>query len=218
MRVHTFSHIEPTSYNCFLVIQTTERCIMRNAYNGLKAFLQERYKLTNAEWELIRASFDKVEVAKNTFLLEEGQHCEYLYYLHEGLVRFFRWEDGEEKTQYLTFEDYFFTQQESFFLRRPSNVNIQAIEPSVLLRIHEKDLTRVRQQSPAWSQFAFEIRAEVQVVTETLLRDFQSRTAKERYLTILEQQPEMVRRVPLKYLASFLGITPESLSRIRKEV
>lgn len=191
---------------------------MRNAYAGLKAFLEERYTLTESEWELIQTGFEEVEVEKHTVLLHEGAYCQYLYYLHSGLVRFFRWEDGEEKTQYLTFEDYFFTQQESFFLNRPSNTTIQAIEPSVILRVHKEELTQIRQQSPAWTQLAFEIRAEVQVATESLLRDFQSRTAKERYLTILKQQPEMVQRVPLKYLASFLGITPESLSRIRKEV
>lgn len=149
--------------------------------------------------------------------MEEGRVCKNLYFLESGLLRFFVLKDGVETTKFFTVAPYFFTSQASFNLKKPANEYIQTIEKSTVWETtYEENETLLT--IPSWNSFARRITQEVQFFTEKILEDLQMETAENRYQKLLNEQPGLIQRIPLKYLASYLGIAPQSLSRIRKKI
>ncbi|RIV24046.1 Crp/Fnr family transcriptional regulator [Fibrisoma montanum] len=181
-------------------------------------FINRRVALTDSEWALVERFFVPRRLKEGDFLLEEGRICTHLYYVDKGLLRFFVWKDGVDKTKFFTFDDYLFTSQYSFSTRKPATENIQAIEACSLLQISYSDLQTLYDQIPNWRKFIQSVIQEVSHFTEEILTELQTETAENRYRRMLTEEPAMIQRIPLKYLASYLGIAPQSLSRIRKNL
>ena len=188
------------------------------AYYALKHYIQQKVNLRTEEWDQIQAVWQLGEYLPNSHLLQEGQPCNYLYFLHQGLLRYYYLYDGEEKTKYFTFPPQVFTSQLSFAHPTPAQESIQVLTESEILRISYEDVQTLYQEIPIWSTFIRKVIQEVQVLTEQLLAGYQLKTAEVRYEELLIQHPTWIRDIPLKYLASYLGVTPESLSRIRKNL
>ena len=150
-------------------------------------------------------------------LLQEGKICRHLYFLEKGLLRYYFDKEGLEITKYFTTAPYMFTPQTSFSQTIPATESIQAIENSIVWMMKREDAYRLL-EIPSWSEFIRKLIQQVQIYTEEILRDLQTETAENRYRSMLINEPEMVQRIPLKYLASYLGIAPQSLSRIRKKL
>ncbi|MEM9933109.1 MAG: cyclic nucleotide-binding domain-containing protein [Bacteroidota bacterium] len=193
-------------------------CTETSAYQSLRLFIQNRVAVSEEEWDIIRSYFSYHESQANEHLLEEGKVCRQLYYLHRGMMRFYVWKDGLDRTKFFAYPDYFFTSQASFHPQRPATENIQCLENSQYLALSYEDREWMRANLAVWNTFATILKLEVQEATEKLLMGFQNANATERYLFLLEEDPILLERVPLKYLASYIGVTPESLSRIRKNI
>ncbi|HAS42564.1 MAG TPA: Crp/Fnr family transcriptional regulator [Microscillaceae bacterium] len=191
---------------------------MDMSYLNFKNYIASKIPLKEADWEIIKEVSEEQIFEAGTMILEAGKVCRYLYYLNDGLLRYFDWIDGEEKTKFFTFPDQLFTSQQSFPSQVPTQENIQALEKSQVLAIHFDQVEFLFERIKNWSLFIRNVILEVNLDTESLLRAAQNQTAEDRYKTLLNDSPEYLQRIPLKYLASFLGIAPESLSRIRKKV
>lgn len=161
--------------------------------------------------------FKKRVIPKKYNILEEGKICKSLFFLESGLLRYFVLKDGKEVTKFFTIAPYCFTSQASFNSRKPANESIQSIEESVIWETSFKQNEELLKLE-SWNSFARKITQEVQFFTEEILEDLQSETAENRYRKLLQNQPELLNRIPLKYLASFYGVAPQSLSRIRKKL
>jgi CRP-like cAMP-binding protein len=183
----------------------------------LKKFMLDYVSLTDDEWLQIERKISSEKIVKDALILEQGSVCRHLYFLEKGLLRFFWWKDGEDITKFFTLESYVFTSQKSFNDRMAARESIQAIEESIIWKMTYEDAHALLNLT-SWNTFIRKIVQEVQYYTEQLLIDMQSETAEDRYKTMLQQSPELVQRIPLKYLASYLGIAPQSLSRIRKSL
>ena len=181
-------------------------------------FINRRIVLTDTEWALVERCFTPRLLKEGELLLEEGRICNHLYYVDQGLLRFFVWKDGVDKTKFFTFDDYLFTSQYSFSTRKPATENIQTIEDCTLLQVTYGDLQTLYEQIPNWRKFIQSVIQEVSHFTEEILTELQTETAENRYRRMLTEEPAMIQRIPLKYLASYLGIAPQSLSRIRKNL
>lgn len=154
-------------------------------------------------------------VPARTLLLEEGQVADTLYYIRKGCLRLFFWNDGKDITFQFFFEGDFVASFDSMYRRQPSLFSLESIEPSELLPVGRDDFYRLIEQSP-WLRRRYE---------EKLIDRFHSyqqlflsrirNTPQQRYEELLRTSPEIIRRVPQHYIASWLGITPVSLSRIR---
>lgn len=182
-----------------------------------RAFISAYTPLSEADWQAIEACITRREAPPGTLLLESGQVCRSLYFLERGLLRFFVWKDGEDVTKFFTDAPYTLTAQQSFTSELPARENIEALEDCVLWEMPHADafaLLRIE----AWSTFIRKLIQEVQGLLEAILEDFQTRTAEERYRGLLDHEPELLLRVPLRHLASYLGIAPQSLSRIRRQM
>lgn len=182
-----------------------------------RKFVEQYIRIPNSDWELISKEFERREIPKNYNILEEGQICKSLYFLESGLLRYFILRDGNEVTKFFTIAPYCFTSQASFNSGKPSNETIQTIEKSIIWETSFKQNEELLKLE-SWNNFARKITQEVQFFTEEILEELQSETAENRYRKLLKNQPELLNRIPLKHLASFYGVAPQSLSRIRKKL
>lgn len=182
-----------------------------------KQFIQNYTSLSDNDWAAIAQCFKQRIVEKDEILLEEGKICRHLYFIESGLLRFYITKKGNDPTKFFTEAPYCFTSQVSFTAQKPATENIQAIEKSIIWETtlkHANDLLELK----SWNTFVRKLIQEVQFYTEEILQAMQTETAENRYLKMLAKQPQLVQRIPLKYLASYFGIAPQSLSRIRKKI
>ncbi len=184
---------------------------------SIKPFLQRYTALPESDWQAIAACFSQRILPKGALLLEEGKICKHLYFIESGLLRFFTWKDGADITKFFTEAPYLFTSQQSFTNLTPARESIEALEDSLLWQMSYEDANRLLALS-SWNTFVRKLIQEVQYLTEEILSEIQTETAETRYRKMMAENPELLQRVPLRHLASYLGIAPQSLSRIRKNL
>ena len=183
---------------------------------GLREFMVSYAVVPEEEWQVIVDSFERNEFRKNELILMEGAVCRYFYFLEEGLVRFFVLNDGDEVTKFFTVAPYCFTSKDSFRNQLPARESIQALEKTVVWQTTLKQANELLELK-SWNTFTRKFVHEVQNHVEELLMESKTRTAEDRYFRLLEKYPETIQKIPLKHLSTFLGIAPQSLSRIRKK-
>jgi len=172
--------------------------------------------LSNEEWRQVEKCLSKRRYKKGETILQNGKICRKLYFLETGFLRFYILNDGKEVTKFFTKPPYCFTAQRSFTNDIPTEDNIEALQDSVVWEMSKTaafDLLKYNK----WSEFVRKLIQEVQFNTEQILEEIQNKTAEERYITMIEENDSILSNVPLKHIASYLGIAPQSLSRIRKK-
>ena len=185
----------------------------------IKAFLASFHVLSPAEIEQFESLLIKRQLKKGSFFINEGKLSTEVAFINTGILRsFFTPESGEEITYCISFPNSLMAAYSAFITGLPTLENIQAIADSELLIIQKHDVDKLLETSPNWVRF-FKIIAEQQYLElEKRLFLFQKEKAKKRYTDLLENQANYVLQIPLQYLASYLGITPRHLSRLRKEI
>jgi len=161
--------------------------------------------------------FDQVRLKRNQFFLKEGQVCKTLGFVESGLLVYYRLaENGQEIVADFAQENEWVCQYQSFINSVPSALFIKAVEPCVIHTITLDNLNRLYSAIPGFEKLAKQLieAAFMQMVNRQL--EFQHLRAEERYERMLLVYPSVAQRVPQYYIASFLGIAPPSLSRIRK--
>jgi CRP-like cAMP-binding protein len=180
-------------------------------------FIHNYTPLSNADWISVEKHLLRMEVKKETILLQEGKICRHLYFLESGLLRFFILKNGNDVTKYFTDIPYCFTSIKSFEAQKPATESIETLEDTVLWAMTLESVQSL-QTLPSWNIFTRKLVQEVQTYTDEILEDLQTETAENRYKKMLFDNDPLLQRVPLKHIASYLGIAPQSLSRIRKSV
>jgi CRP-like cAMP-binding protein len=163
-------------------------------------------------------SFEYLEYSKNSILLREGETCHYLYVMLDGLARIYYLKEDREINALFVEEKSFFTAPDSFFSRKPSYHFIETLLPSKLARIHHEKLRRLYEEFPELNFVGRIITENYFVWSEEKLFLLRKHNAEERYHYFMENYPELLQKVPLKYLASYLGMNEETLSRIRNKI
>jgi CRP-like cAMP-binding protein len=182
-----------------------------------KQFIENYISLSNSDWQKITQCFEQRVLEKDEILLAEGKICKHLYFIESGLLRFYINKDGNDITKFFTDAPYCFTSQVSFTAQKPATENIQAIENSIIWQTTLQQANYLLELK-SWNTFIRKLIQEVQYYTESILQEIQTETAEYRYEKMLKSNPELLQRLPLKYLASYFGIAPQSLSRIRKKL
>lgn len=184
---------------------------------ALRSFISHYTPVSEADWQQIARCFEAKVFEKEEIILQEGKICRHLYFIERGLLRYFIWKDGTDVTKFFTEAPYCFTSQVSFSAEKPANESIQALEKSLVWQITLQQANELLELK-SWNTFVRKLIQEVQFYTEEILQEIQTETAEQRYVKMLTQEGDFVQRIPLKYLASYLGIAPQSLSRIRKKI
>jgi CRP-like cAMP-binding protein len=182
----------------------------------IQAF-DEMVALTQLEKEHIEEAFATEELAKNQFWVTAGQYADRIAFIEAGKMRIYYGDaEGIEHTCFFAVENTFTASFTSFLTQTPTHENIVAIETVRLRSIHRDDLDALSALVPK-VQIVRRILAEnLFIVMEKRIMGLQAKSALFRYENMLENDPQLLQTVPLQYLASFLGITPQHLSRLRK--
>lgn len=159
------------------------------------------------------------EFSKDSFLLREGEFCKHSFFVEKGLIRQYSIDKkGKEHTIQFAPENWLVSERNSVFFNQPSAYFIQAVEDSLVLLIEEKLIIALSQKDSAFNEFHNKL-------LHNHIRQLQKRinlllgaSAEERYFDFISTYPDVLLRVPQTLVASYLGIAPESLSRIRKEL
>jgi CRP-like cAMP-binding protein len=187
-------------------------------YQQLKAAIQRLQPITDDEWALALPRFEFGAYKKGEYLVKEGQVCRHIYFLVAGCTRIFFLHDGKELSRQFFFENSFVTELGSFVPQQPSLYYLQALEPLQTLAIRHDALNDLYDRSPAFLRFGKMMAEQTAIFVSYRNVELVASPAKERYLRLLRERPKVISRVPLHMIASYLGITPEALSRLRKEV
>jgi CRP/FNR family transcriptional regulator, anaerobic regulatory protein len=158
------------------------------------------------------------KLKRKEFLCQEGQVCHSVAFINQGCLRYFYLTDGEEKTGQFFFENAWYTDYESFLTGEPSKQNIQALEPSELLILSKTVLHELYETLPKFERFGRIMAENAYLGSRKNNVSYLTLSPEERYQQLIRERPKLLERVSLKYIASYLGIKPESLSRIRKRL
>lgn len=172
--------------------------------------------LSDIAWNLFTPLVEPVEYPRNELLISAGQIEQHIHFLTAGLVRVFLNKDGKEICLDFAFEGEFTSSYASFLTRQPSQVTLQALADTQTLRFRHDRLAQLYDASPEAERVGRRIAEQLYLRKTGREISFLTRTATERYGDLLHQHPALVQTIPVKYLASYLGIEPESLSRIRR--
>ncbi|MEL6923375.1 MAG: Crp/Fnr family transcriptional regulator [Bacteroidota bacterium] len=154
---------------------------------------------------------------KGATIIKEGAACRHLYFLEEGLVRYHRSIDGKELTTWFSFPNEFMTVFDSFFLQIPSKETVESIADCRLYAISYPKLQQLFENSPIWERIGRIFITLYAIQLEDRIYMLQGMTAEEKYAYLLQKQAHIVQTIPGKYISSYLGITRETLSRIRSK-
>lgn len=168
--------------------------------------------------EAIKKCFEQKLLARGEWLLTEGKVCRHLYFLESGCLRGYYTVDGREITHWFGFENDFVTSFHSFTTQEPSVENIQLLDGCVLWAITKEKLTALFNSFPEIERLVRIAYEKYYIRLEERFVNAQFKTAAERYNELLELRPHIIERVPLGYIASYLGISAETLSRIRSRL
>ncbi len=188
-----------------------------NAYTVLKEYLFSEFPFDKENVENFVNAFEPFEAKKNQSLLGIGEVEYKIYFVASGAIRtFFIKDNSEEATRFIAFEGVFINCLSSFLKQEPSLEGLQALEPTRGLVLRREKLLSLLDRNNVAAQL-YTKRIEIAFDNNTWrLETLMTKTAKDRYLYILENHPRMVQRLSNKILASYLGITQESLSRLKK--
>ena len=184
---------------------------------SITEFLSTLVPFTNNELQDIHAHFKKEYVAKNQVLVHQGDICKSLYFVEQGMGRsYYLNENGKEITQWFFGVGKFMTSADSFFQQTPSLYYLEVLETSVLYRISKEDIDKLFAKYHKMEKLGRMVTVEMLTKLGNKLNAIQFQTAKERYDYMLAEFPDIAYQVPLGHIASYLGMTQETLSRIRK--
>jgi CRP-like cAMP-binding protein len=157
-------------------------------------------------------------IKKNDYFLRTGKNCDKLSFLQSGFLRIFVETEKREVTQWISSQGYFVTDLSSFVLGKPARWTIQALTDTNVLTIRREDYQKLNTLVPQWPVLEKLFIVHCFTIMEDRIFSHLSMTAEERYQFFFEHNRELFNQVPLQYIASMLGMTPETFSRIRKKL
>ncbi|MCF1716627.1 Crp/Fnr family transcriptional regulator [Flavihumibacter sp. RY-1] len=181
----------------------------------LQRYFNQFQPLSAPALEAIEAICKPITIQKNKNLQHIGQTCQTIYFLENGIARIYYLKDEIDITEGFYFENSIIARAESLFTGRPSRKGIQVLETADLIAIDSQKFFALFDAYPEIERLFRKIIEAAYIDTINRIESLQFNSAEERYKSLLESSPDLINRVPLKYIASFLGITQVSLSRIR---
>lgn len=188
-------------------------------YELLHQKIREKIPITGEEFEICRHAFRERKLRKHQYLLQEGDVARYLTFVNEGALRMFASDEKRgELTMQFAFSGWWITDNFSFLTGEPSVYNIEALENSEILVISKAAWEELFDKVPKFDRYFRILLQNNYIATQRRLVGSLCLSAEEKYLSLIKSQPDVIQRVPQHMIASYLGITPETLSRIRRLV
>lgn len=185
---------------------------IKSYYHNLLPTMQE------ADWETLCSRFTYRQLKKGEFLTRSGEICKQVSFLNKGLIRFFYDVDGKEISTGFIAENNYVAEYASFLVQQPAHSNLEALEESEVINLSYDDIQLLYQTNPVFQVFGRKIAEMLFLLLVSQNTTLLTLSPEERYQTLLNYQPYVIQRVPQYMIASYIGITPEHLSRLRKKM
>ncbi|PWN60746.1 Crp/Fnr family transcriptional regulator [Chryseobacterium oncorhynchi] len=188
-------------------------------HDKLLQYIGSDHNFSQEETEAVKRYFEPVKFSRNTIIEEAGKIPGYLYYIVSGYLRlFYTDQNGNEVTTHINCPPGFFTSYSHFINETISEDYVECVTDCELLRITKKNLDNLVRESQSMKDFSISVFQQSIAYNENRSRELSVLNAEERYLKLIKDYPEIIQNVPIQYIASFLGMKPESLSRIRRKI
>ncbi|MCK6616897.1 MAG: Crp/Fnr family transcriptional regulator [Cyclobacteriaceae bacterium] len=187
-------------------------------FESMRNFISRFIRFSGNDWKLLQSITARRFLKKGEFVLRAGEVCNHVTFINRGFVRIYNLINDEDLTVNFAFEGNFITDFASFITRKPTADNIIAMEDLEILQINHDNLQAAYSQSSTWERFGRLMAEYILLFVVNRNKSLLFDTPEERYLKLMKERPKVMANVPLKYIASYLGITPEALSRIRKRL
>ncbi|TVZ51409.1 Crp/Fnr family transcriptional regulator [Dokdonia sp. Hel_I_53] len=186
----------------------------------IRAYIEEFAKISNADWDLFSSKLVARSFSKKNIFLKAGTVEDHISFLQEGTVRLYipKEDSDKEITFGFCFENQFVSAYDSFLSRNVSSHAIQALTDIKLLSITYEDLQKVYEKTKIGNLIGRLTAENLFLDKSRRLQSLLDQSAEERYLSIFKERPHLIKEIPLKYISSYIGVTPQALSRIRKRI
>ncbi|MFT4017011.1 MAG: Crp/Fnr family transcriptional regulator [Agriterribacter sp.] len=179
----------------------------------------KKVPLTEAEQSLIKSRLAVKKIRKKQYLLQEGDICKTIAFVEKGLLRSYTVdENGGEHIMQFAVEGWFISDLYSFLTGEPATYNIEAVEDAELVMINKSAYDELLTKCAKYEKFSRILITGAYIALQKRINSLMSFTLEERYETFMKQYPEIAQRVPQHMIASYIGLTPETLSRVRKRI
>lgn len=173
------------------------------------------HPLDQKEQELLSSILKEKKLKKGEFLLKEGDVAHDIYWVGKGMLRQFYYKDGREVTEHFACENQGALCINSLFLQKPSSILVQALEDSTIFLMPYEECIKLAQKHPQLATLLRKILEGSLIVSQEKADSWRFETAQERYKRFLREYPDAAKRASVNHIASYLLMTPESLSRVR---
>jgi len=187
-------------------------------YEELKKYCKQTVSLQDTELELIDKYFETEVLKKKDLLLHNDQICDFIAFIAKGSIRHFHIKAAVERTCDISFENSWVTDFQSFTYDTLGKMNLQAMESTTVFIVRKQNLYKLYRECRKYESFGRLMAERVAQRATEIAMSLSSDKPEERFQNLIKNQPDLFQRVPQKYIANFLGISPESLSRIRSRV
>ena len=185
-----------------------------NSTRDIARELARKYStMTHDELDILESVLVPMKFAKGEKILKEGETCRHIYYIERGLIRQFYFKNQKELTEHIGVDRSIFMCIESLFQEKPTNLQVEALEPTLIYALPKRRLEEVALHNVNIQILFRKILEEIISQIHADLLRFE--TAQDRYLKLCKLMPQVVLRAPLVYVANYLQMTPETLSRVR---
>ncbi len=186
--------------------------------NQLIKYFQKYLDLNQEEIEFLIENVPIVEVRKEEALLKEGELSSAFYFVITGIIRMFYLVDGVEKTTFFYEENDFVSSYESFTKQIPSKHYLQAVKNSSIAVFDIQVVAKILKRFPRFELLSRIVMEKELSIYQDMISHFVTRNATQRYLNLVEHKPHLLREIPQYDIATYLGVSPETLSRIRRKI
>lgn len=195
-----------------------KRTVESSAFLAFRRYIESMAPIKDHDWHQLSQAMKMVSIKKGVFLLREDEVCKHIYFIYQGAFRFLYLKEHEEITTALYAEGVCMSDMKSLVTKQPSTIFIQALADSIVIKLSKDELIALYNNSPGLQGIG-RILTEYLIAEETEWREMYAiYTVEERYNFLLKKAPHLLQMVPLQYIASYLGMRRETLSRIRNKV
>jgi CRP-like cAMP-binding protein len=184
-------------------------------YSSLFDIISQIHPVSEELKQAIAACLSKHELKRKSLLLKEGKVCDRVYFIERGLARAFYFLEAQEITSWFMKENDLIISVYSFFSQKPSYEYIELLEDATLISVTYQDLESLYGQFPEFNYFGRVLTQKYYVRSEERVISHRMQSSKQRYEALLAVNPQIFNRAQLKHIASYLGMSPETLSRLR---
>tara|TARA_B100001093_G_scaffold487403_1_gene523638 strand:+ start:384 stop:968 length:585 start_codon:yes stop_codon:yes gene_type:complete len=186
----------------------------------IKLYLDKIASISNSDWNFFISKLHRRIVSKKSVFIKVNQIENHISFIESGIVRLFIPRENPEKeiTFGFSFKNQFVSAYDSFLTRLPSNYQLQALTETTMLSISYKDLQSVYKSTQIGNLIGRLTAEDLFLIKSKREQDLLNLNAEQRYLKLFKERPELLESIPLKYISSYIGVTAQALSRIRKRL